>query len=144
MKHQTIKKKTMKRIERQLSQEMAEFKKIYLMNVEKYLKEEFKRLDSLTEKQVIEERGYLETRYSKEPVKRHTKASFAYWNKISNIKYKGELKFLKAGILTAELNFEKSLKKVFDKCEQKGLNLEKSVLNFYSIVTGKQIGRAHV
>jgi hypothetical protein len=119
-------------LNKKLNDNLKDFKKIYLDNVEKYLKKEFNSISLLTEKTVIESRGYADHQFAKGAM-RHTKSSFAYWNKISNIKHKGLDSYISKGILNAELNFEKSINKVVDKCKNKGLDIDSAKVIYYGI-----------
>ena len=129
MSHQIETIKKMKSLKEKLSKELEAFKTVYLNNVKAYLKAEFVRIEAITENEIISSRGWTNRSGRKE----HTKASFAYWSKINNQQRNGEDLFEKKGIETANQNFEKSILKVVEKCNKKGLEIENSNVIYYGI-----------
>lgn len=127
----------MENLQKQISDQLQQLRSLYLESVEEQSRYEFEKFSKLTEQMVIDSRGYdMLVTYGErkgQTVKRHTKASFAYWGKISSIKYNGVEKYVSKKIKMANLSFEQVENKIYQKAIKKGLIIQNSKAVYYGI-----------
>lgn len=115
--------------------EIAEFRDFFIEKTINWANEEFERLSNIRESDIIQERGYV-SQFSRDGRKSHTKASYAYWSKISGIVYKGKAAFVTKAIRHAEDQLLKSAFKVSEKCLKKGMVISQCLIKDIYVIGG--------
>jgi hypothetical protein len=111
-----------------LKKETEALKVAYVEKSNEWAKKEFEYFTSLTEQEVKEQRGYYEAK-SNWPGWRHSKASNAFWGKVSNVKYNGLEAYLEKKHKEAAEHYEDSIVKLARRIVDKGLDTENLTLS---------------
>ena len=115
----------MENLLRQLKEQTKDLKIKYVEKSNLWAKKEYEVFEVLTEKEVIQSFGYY---CNIAKAMRHTKASYARWNRIQNIKYNGLEVYLKRKHKEAEEHYEDSIIKLAKRIVKKGLNISEITL----------------
>lgn len=143
----------MENLIKNLKEQTQELKAIYLEKTESWSKAEFERLFKMTDTSIRVLHGYdsrnewpvghkYRNETNPENYMRHTKASYAYAQKVGSIKYKGLEIFVETNLKMANMHYDQSIAKLADRIIKKGLNQDNLILsssriemNFETIIT---------
>lgn len=99
----------------------------YVKHSKEFASKQFYKMDKITEQQVLKAKGY-DYEWRGDTVRRHTKASLAYWERIKSILRDGHNAYVEKSEKLAELHYEDSIIKLTQRIIKKGLDFSKATI----------------
>lgn len=107
-----------------LMSQTEDFKNTYIENTKSWSIKSFEGISKMTEEGIINNRG-VSTTFNGVTRMSHSKASYAYFKKISAIIYNGMDNYVSNKVKEAEMHYIQSIKKLAHKIKAKGLEISK-------------------
>lgn len=113
-----------KKLLNELKKQTEPLRIAYIKHSKEFASKQFYKMEKITEQDVINEKGY-DSEWGGKVIKRHTKASLAYWNNIKGILNKGHENYVGSREKFAKLHYEDSMVKLTNRIIKKGLDFSK-------------------